>query len=262
MTHKIDFVNWTDNAWNIMRIIVHLNLIIPQKNNFTVLLYICRSLMLNSVCKISFRVINQTWKCSFQWYLIYMHLPAWRASAWLHVRLVSSGCCGCFKPLIINRFFCSTVPILNHRAAKLLKRRNLKSQCPRREHASKEALFFLLFLFILLSHHHTLSLLFYFPFFLFYFPFISQWGVSLLCPPVWAGVESSYVSPPLVHYVWARQIRRSAAGRSEMLSYLHLPDTVQAWFISQARTRSRTKAVSSSASDVSTPTAVTPFLLQ
>ncbi len=47
---------------------------------------------------------------------------------------------------------------------------------------------------------HSLSP-FYFPFFLFYLPFISQWGVSLLCPPVWAGVESSCVSPPLVHYV-------------------------------------------------------------
>lgn len=86
--------------------------------------------------------------------------------------------------------------------------------------------------------------------------------VSLLCPPVRAGMESGCVSPPLVHYAWAWQIRRSAAERSEMLSYLHLPRYSSGLIISQARTRSRTKALSSITYDVRTPTAVTPILLQ
>lgn len=137
-------------------------------------------------------------------------------------------------------FYCS---YFKPQSCQVIKKEKSEKPVSRREHASKEALFFLLFLIHPVVHHHTLSLLFYFPFFLFHFPFISQWGVSLLCPPVWAGVESGCVSPQLAHYVWARQIRRSAAGRSEMLSYLHLPRYSSGIIISQARTRSRTKAI-------------------
>lgn len=156
-------------------------------------------------------------------------------------------------------FYCS---YFKPQSCQVIKKEKSEKPVSRREHASKEALFFFCFLFILLSII-TLPLSFSISlFFLFYLPFISQWGVSLLCPPVWASVESGCVSPPLVHYVWARQILRYAAGRSEMLSYLHLPRYSSGMIISQARTRSRTKAVSSSASDVSTPTAVMPFLLQ
>lgn len=132
----------------------------------------------------------------------------------------------------------------------------------RREHASKGACFFMVSNSSCCPSPHSLSFSISLPFsllFPIYFSVGSQ--VSLLCPPVRAGMESGCVSPPLVHYVWAWQIRGSAAERSEMLSYLHLPRYSSGLIISQARTRSRTKALSSIAYDVRTPTAVTAILL-
>lgn len=94
-------------------------------------------------------------------------------------------------------------------------------------------------------HRHTLSPFLSPSLFPLLFPISVSVGsqVSLLCPPVRAGMESGCVSPRLVHYVWAWQIRRSAAERSEMLSYLHLPRYSSGLIISQARTLFQNKSL-------------------
>lgn len=148
-----------------------------------------QSLMLKSVCKISFRVTNHTWKCSF--HAINLHAPL---SMGGFCRIARYGWClqGVVDVLTLNNY-----PFLlfyrfyfKPQCCRVIKKEKSEKPVSRREYALKGACFFFFFLQFLIHpvvHHHTLSFSIS-PFFIFFISHLylieGEFAVHQ-CGPVW-----------------------------------------------------------------------------